>query len=242
MTTPARKAHPAEHATTPGPADLPPGAWNWLHDFARWLFGWLLGLIVRRRVHGRERIPTTGPVVMVANHSSMLDAPVIGSVLGRRPVFLTKQEMFTGPVGWLLTRVGQIPIRRGTTDRAPLLTALGVLRGGGLIGIFPEGTRGAGDVAQVHNGAAWLARSGDAVLLPVACRGTLRPPGTGRRWRPRVDVLIGEPLRMPVQKGRAGLTAASEQVRVALANLVSELDRLRDGGAPDTNQRKVEST
>jgi 1-acyl-sn-glycerol-3-phosphate acyltransferase len=245
MTTPKpdpAATEPDPAATKSGPADLPPWAWQWLHDFARWLFARVLRMIVRRRVHGRERVPVTGPVVMVANHSSMLDAPVIGSVVGRRCVFLTKQEMFTGLVGWFLTKVGQIPIRRGATDRAPLITALDVLRGGGLVGIFPEGTRGAGDVAQVHNGAAWLARSGDAVLLPVACRGTLRPSGSGRRWRPRVDVLIGEPLPVPTQKGRAGLTAASEQVRVALANLVSELDRLREGGAPDTNQRKVEST
>jgi 1-acyl-sn-glycerol-3-phosphate acyltransferase len=57
-----------------------------------------------------------------------------------------------------------------------------------------------------------------------------------------VDVLIGEPLPVPAEKGRAGLTAASDQVRVALAALVSELDRLRESAEPGTNQRKVEST
>jgi 1-acyl-sn-glycerol-3-phosphate acyltransferase len=224
-----------------GTPDLPPGAWPWLHDLGRMLVPALTALVVRRKVYGRERIPA-GPVVLVANHSSMLDGPLIGSSLGRRPVFLIKQEMYKGVVGRLLTRVGQIPVRRGAPDRAPLLTAVGVLRGGGLIGIFPEGTRGSGDVAQVHNGAAWLARSGGAVLLPVACRGTYRVPGAGRRWRPRVDILIGEPLPVPAEKGRAGLTAASDQVRAALAALVSELDRLRESGEPGTNQRKVEST
>jgi 1-acyl-sn-glycerol-3-phosphate acyltransferase len=232
-----------EHdSTTTTTADLAPGAWAWLHEVGRWLFRWVLAIIVRRRVHGLDRVPATGPVVMVANHSSMLDGPVIGSVIGRRPVFLIKQEMFKGPLGFLLTRVGQIPLRRGSADRASLLTAVRVLRGGGLIGVFPEGTRGSGDVAQAQNGAVWLARSGGAVLLPVACRGTLRQPGAGRRWRPRVDVLIGQPLPVPTERGRAGLEAATEQVRVALAALVSELDRLRAGDAPDTNQRKVEST
>lgn len=229
--------------TTPTPADLPPGTWLWLHKVAHWLFAWAMALPVRRTVHGRDRVPTTGPVVLVANHSSMLDGPVIVSVVSRRPVFLIKEEMFTGPVGAVLKRVGQVPIRRGVVDRKPLLTALGVLRGGGMVGIFPEGTRGSGDVTQVHNGAAWLARSGNAVLLPVACRGTLRPPGTRRRWRPKVDVLIGAPLPVPVQPGRAGLAAATEQVRVAMAELVSELDRLRAGGVrSDTNERKLEST
>ena len=221
-------------------ADLPPGTWLWLYRFGHWIFPAVIALLVRRKVHGRDRIPAAGPVVLVANHSSMLDGPVIVSSLhGRRPVFLIKEEMFTGPVGAVLRRVGQIPVRRGVVDRAPLLTAVDVLRGGGLIGIFPEGTRGSGDVAQAHNGAAWLARTGDAVLLPVACRGTLRQPGARRRWRPRVDVLIGEPLPAPTQPGRAGLTAATEQVRAALAALVGELDLLR--ASADIAERKVKA-
>jgi 1-acyl-sn-glycerol-3-phosphate acyltransferase len=210
-------------------ADLPPGTWLWLYRFGHRVFPWVIRLLVRRTVYGSERVPATGPVVLVANHSSMLDGPVIVSILRRRPVFLIKDEMFAGPLGFLLRRVGQIPVRRETVDRAPLLTALGVLRGGGLIGVFPEGTRGSGDVEQARGGAAWLARSGRAVLLPVACRGTFRPAGARRRWRPKVDVLVGEPLPVPEQPGRAGLAAATEQVRVALATLVDELDRLRAG-------------
>jgi 1-acyl-sn-glycerol-3-phosphate acyltransferase len=124
-------------------------------------------------------------------------------------------------------------------DRAPLFTAVQVLRAGGFVGIFPEGSRGPGDVAKAHNGAAWLARSGDAVLLPVACRGTFRPPGAPRRWRPRVDVLIGEPLPVPAARGRAALASATEEIRVALAALVTELDRLRAPGAlPDVDEGK----
>jgi 1-acyl-sn-glycerol-3-phosphate acyltransferase len=222
--------------TSPAAPDLPAGTWLWLHRFGRFVFPGVMSLLVRRRLHGRDRVPASGPVVLVANHSSMLDGPVIVTALRRRPVFLIKSELFAGPLGFLLRRVGQIPIRRGVVDRAPLQTALAVLRGGGLVGIFPEGTRGAGDVTEAHNGAAWLARSAGAVLLPVACRGTLRPAGAKRRWRPRVDVLIGQPLPVPAQPGRAGLTAATEQVRTALADLVSELDRLRAG-----TERKVET-
>jgi 1-acyl-sn-glycerol-3-phosphate acyltransferase len=220
-------------------AELPPGTWRWLHDFSRRVLPGLVAPLVRRRVYGRERIPATGPVVLVANHSSMLDGPVVTAAVCRvrRPVFLIKREMFRGPLGALLTRIGQVPINRHAVDRSPLLTAVEVLRGGGLIGVFPEGTRGAGDVASVHNGAAWLARAGAAVLLPVACRGTFRPPGSPRRWRPRVDVLVGEPLPAPAGRGRAALTAATEDVRVALAALVTELDRLRE--LPAADERKA---
>lgn len=226
------------------PPDLPPGTWPWLYRLGSAVFPGVCAVLVRRRVHHRDRVPASGPVVLVANHSSMLDGPVIASVLcgKRKPVFLVKREMFAGPLGGVLGRVGQIPISRAEIDREPLFTALRVLRGGGTIGVFPEGTRGVGDVTKAHNGAAWLARSADAVLLPVACRGTYRAPGTRRRWRPRVDVLVGEPLPVPTRRGRAALATATEEVRVALASLVTELDRLRAGGAPEPNERKVEGT
>jgi len=95
--------------------------------------------------------------------------------------------------------------------------------------VFPEGTRGVGDAASAQNGAAWLARSTNALVVPVVCRGTRRPEGTGRRFRPRVDILVGEPLAVSDVRGRAGLAAATEQIRLALADLVRELDGLRGG-------------
>ena len=93
--------------------------------------------------------------------------------------------------------------------------------------MFPEGTRGSGEVAAAEHGAAWLARTGGAVVVPVVCRGTRRPDGARRRWRPRVDVLVGKPLIIPAGGGRTGLTAATETIRAALAGMVGELDDLR---------------
>jgi 1-acyl-sn-glycerol-3-phosphate acyltransferase len=207
--------------------DLPPGSWPWLHRIALWVGKVLFPPQYRLRVHHRERIPATGPVVVVANHSAFVDGPLLFGLLGRRAVFLVKKEMFSGPVGWGLRRIGQLPVRRGAPDRRPLMAAVGVLRAGGLIGVFPEGTRGSGDVEAAQHGAAWLARAGGAVVLPVVCRGTRRPEGSGRRWRPRVDVLVGEPLTIAGGGGRTGLTSATETVRAALAGLVRELDEVR---------------
>ncbi|GAA1867335.1 lysophospholipid acyltransferase family protein [Pseudonocardia ailaonensis] len=209
--------------TTP----LPEGASARLHDVARWIGTWCFVPFLRVRVHHRERIPVTGPVVLVANHSSLVDGPLIFGLVRRRAVFWVKQEMFAGPLGPALRAIGQIPVRRGEPDRAPLTAALAVLRGGGLIGVFPEGTRGSGDVEAAQQGAAWLARSSGAQILPVVCRGTRRPRGSGRRFRPRVDVLVGEPLPAPTGKGRAELAAATETVRGALAALVADLDEVR---------------
>lgn len=186
--------------------------------------------MVRARVHGEGRVPRTGPVVLVANHSSMLEPPLIFGMLPRRSVFLVKRELFTGALGWALSKLGQLAIDRGSPERAPLLAAVRVLRNGGLVAVFPEGTRGDGSVASAEHGAAWLVRASSAVVLPVAVRGTFRPAGTRRRWRPAVDVLVGKPFALPVGRGRAGLIEATERIRTTLADLVCELDARRGAG------------
>jgi len=206
---------------------LPPGASARMHDagrvFARY---YLLGGF-RVRAHGLHRVPRTGPVVLVANHSSMVEPQLIFGMLPRRSVFLVKDGLFRGAAGWFLRRIGQVPVHRGRPDRAPLLTAVEVLRNGGLVGIFPEGTRGTGDVASAERGAAWLVRASGATVLPVATRGTLRPPGAARRFRPVVDVLVGEPFTLDVGRGRVGLEDATERLRDELAALVRTLDERR---------------
>jgi 1-acyl-sn-glycerol-3-phosphate acyltransferase len=215
---------------------LPDGALAWLHDFARWLARWLYRPAYRIRVHGRQRIPRTGPVVLVANHSSMIEPQVIFGMLGRRTVFLVKEELSGGLVGAALRWLGQLTVRRGEPDRRPMMAAVGFLRGGGLVGIFPEGTRGAG----AEQGAAWLVRSSGAVVLPVASRGTYRAAGTPRRFRPTLDLLVGEPFTVSVQRGRTGLATATEQIRARLAELVGELDTMRGQTTASTQQRRDE--
>ena len=208
-------------------AGLPDGASGWLHDFGRAIGRVCFRPAYRLRIDGLERVPRSGPVVLVANHSSMVEPQIIFGMLPRRSVFLVKEEMFTGALGWFLRRIGQVPVRRGEPDRAPLLTLSKVLRDGGLIGMFPEGTRGEGNVAAAERGAAFLLRGSDALVLPVAVRGTRRPAGGKRRFRPRVDVLVGEPFRLEVGKGRTGLVDATEKLRAEMAALVHALDERR---------------
>ncbi|RZQ60293.1 lysophospholipid acyltransferase family protein [Amycolatopsis suaedae] len=206
---------------------LPPGATPWLHDAGRVYARYYLRPAFAIRTHGVERVPRTGPLVVIANHSSMVEPQLLFGMLPRRSVFLVKEELFRGMAGRFLRRIGQVPVRRGEPDRAPLLTAVSVLRDGGAVGVFPEGTRGAGDVANAERGAAWLVRASGATVLPVATRGTRRPEGRGRRFRPRVDILVGEPFTVDVGKGRAGLETATERLRGELAGLVGALDEWR---------------
>jgi 1-acyl-sn-glycerol-3-phosphate acyltransferase len=207
--------------------DLPDGAYPRLHDLGRFLARQLYRPGFRIHVHGRERVPRTGGLLVVANHSSMIEPQLIFGMMPRRSVFLVKSELFTGVLGRALRALGQIPVHRGEPDRASLLTAVRLLRAGGAVGVFPEGTRGTGDVTSAERGAAWLARASGAAVLPVATRGTLRPPGGGRRFRPRVDLLIGEPFGIAVGPGRTGLGEATEHLRGELAALVRTLDAWR---------------
>ena len=97
--------------------------------------------------------------MLVANHSTLIEPQVIFGVLPRRSVFLVKSELVAGAARvWLLRRIGQLPVRRGEPDRAALMAAVGGAAGGGLLGVFPEGTRGSGDVSHAEQGAAWLVR------------------------------------------------------------------------------------
>lgn len=207
---------------------LPEGAVPWLHDLGRWIARWLHRPAFRLRVTGVAHVPPTGPVVLVANHSTLVEPQVIFGIIPRRSVFLVKSELSRGALGPALRAIGQIPVTRGTADRAALSTAVRLLRDGGLVGVFPEGTRGAGDVAHAEQGAAWLVRASGATVLPVATRGTLRPPGSGRRFRPKLDVLVGKPFDLVVARGRTGLADATEEIRARLADLVRELDQQRD--------------
>ncbi|GGM13334.1 lysophospholipid acyltransferase family protein [Nakamurella endophytica] len=191
----------------------------------------LAAVMYRLRIAGTDRVPATGPVLFVANHMNFFDGPVLFGALPRRVSFLIKAEAVTGPLGWLLRNVGQYSIDRDAPSRDVLMAALAQLKAGGAIGLFPEGTRGDGNVASVFSGAGWLAARAGAQVVPVAVRGTARPAGRGRRLRPVVRVLVGTPVAVPVGAGRAAVQAATDLVREHLAALVVELDSRTAAGS-----------
>ncbi|MEO3935173.1 lysophospholipid acyltransferase family protein [Dermatophilaceae bacterium Soc4.6] len=185
-------------------------------------------------VRGVERVPGHGPLVLVANHSGLLDGPLVMSVTPRPVTFLVKQELFHGFVGSVLRGVGQIPIDRTTGDRHALAAARAVLAHGGVVGVFPEGTRGRGDVQQVNQGAAWLALQTGARIVPVCVLGTRVPDRSADalpRLRSRVVIDFGEPFELESDRavpGRARLAAATDLLRDRLAGQVAAAS-LRDG-------------
>jgi 1-acyl-sn-glycerol-3-phosphate acyltransferase len=195
--------------------------------WARWVGRFLARVVWATRVEGAGNVPAHGPVVLAANHTGVVDGPVVLGVAPRPLHVLVKEEMFSGPVGAVLHAAGQIPVDRDGGRRA-LAAALAVLRRGGAVGVFPEGNRGRGDATSARAGVAWLALHAGAQVVPVAVLGTRRT-GEGVNHVPgprrRLVVRFGEPIvveRAPGTSGKQALEAANERIRTALAQLVAD--------------------
>jgi len=119
---------------------------TWLLHGGRPTSRWLIRRRYDVREHGTGHVPPQGPVIVAANHTGVIDGPLL-AIFGPRPVHaLTKREMFDGRLGRFLHSSGQIPLDRVATDRGAIRACLHVLDHGGAVGIFPEGNRGAGDL------------------------------------------------------------------------------------------------
>lgn len=172
-------------------------------------FGHALGAVLfrtvyRGRSYGAANVPADGPVIYAANHAGYMDGPLILGLAPRPVHFIVKQEMFTGPIGRLIQTMGQIPIDRSMADRAALTSALAVLQRGGVVGIFPEGRRGRGDVAAANAGTVWLALASGAPVVPVAVLGTRRTGQSISGFPPplrRVATVFGAPLQLRLPAG-----------------------------------------
>ncbi|SCD79250.1 1-acyl-sn-glycerol-3-phosphate acyltransferase [Streptomyces sp. di188] len=150
------------------------------------------------RVLGSWRVPASGPVILAVNHSHNIDGPMVMGVAPRPTHFLIKKEAFVGPLDPFLTGIGQVKVDRHSTDRTAIARAVGVLEQGGVLGIFPEGTRGEGDFASIRAGLAYFAVRSGAPIVPVAVLGSSGRPGRLIKALPplrsRVDVVFGDPF------------------------------------------------
>ncbi len=179
------------------------------------------------RAVGHERVPRTGPVILAANHTGYLDGAFVLAAAPRPTHFLVLKQTFDTAVGPLLRISGQIPIDQQVGDRGALGQALGVLGRGGVLGIFPEGGRGPGDLSNAGRGVAWLALQSGAPVVPVACLGTRATGAHADSWPRLRSPLVadfGDPVALDLPDGLPGrqrLVLAGEQIRLALAGHVA---------------------
>lgn len=192
-----------------------------------------LGMSLFRRwyrlgVLGARNVPADGPVIIAANHLGFLDGPVM-VVAAPRPVHaLAKSELFAPPLNRIMSMAGQIPIRYEAPDRKAVAAALGVLRDGRALGIFPEAHRGTGEVTTIRHGVGYLALLTGAPIVPMAILGT-RTPGMTKDGVPprgsRIEVVYGEPFAVSTEGDcarRSVIAAAGESIRQRLHDHVAE--------------------
>lgn len=175
---------------------------------------WIARPTIRAVATALWRVKTSGepfptaPFVIAANHHSFLDPPIVGAAYGRRQRFITLVDLFGNyrSLDWILRTFEVIEVRRDTVPLSPLRQALTHLHNGGVVTVFPEGTRvwRFGDI-QPRHGAAWLAVRARVPLVPVAVVGTDRVLGVDNKLhRGTVRVIVGEALH-PIGADRAAV-------------------------------------
>jgi 1-acyl-sn-glycerol-3-phosphate acyltransferase len=207
-------------------------------------------LMFRLRYRHGDRLPPRGPVLLVANHVSVLDPLACARLVfdnGRLPHFLAKQSVFKGFAGTLLRSAGQIPVARFSADAHEALEAAKAdLVAGNVVVIYPEGSVTRDPdwwPMQARTGVARLALTTDAVVLPVAQWGPQEVHDYHRkklrlRFRAPADYLVGEPVDLSAQRAqvRAGRSLSTELLRettdLIMVEVRNQLAELRGLPAP----------
>ena len=172
----------------------------WFYYVVRAIVWILLILLTRWRVRGKENIPSQGSLLIVANHLSLADPPILAVSFNRKAVFMAKEELFRSPFsGYFMRGLGAFPIHRGRLDRKALRQADQVLAQGQALAMFPEGMRShRSRLQRAFPGSALIASRSGVPILPVGITGTEKIKGAA--WllhRPQVTINIGHPFHLP---------------------------------------------
>ena len=173
---------------------------------------------------GRENIPQKDSFIMVSNHGSLLDPPILGHALGRNISFMAKAELFKIPVlGFVIKSCGAYPVKRGIADKNTIKIACKKLSNNNNIGIFIDGTRQKnGRVNRPKQGAALLAFKNQKLLLPVAIVNSHRLI----RFKfcipffSKIVIKVGKPVQPPQSSARDDLNSVTMQLQDNINHLI----------------------
>ena len=176
------------------------------YQILRWLICLAGTLAYGLRYSGRKNIPKTGPVLVVSNHQSHFDPPLIGAGCWRRMNYLARKTLFHfAPLGWLIRSLDAIPIDRDGLGLNGIKESLRRLKQGEMVLIFPEGTRtGDGEIAPFRPGFTVLAARSKAWILPVAIEGAFDAWPRSRKLPSlgTIHVVFGKPFSPEEVAGR----------------------------------------
>lgn len=196
----------------------------------------------RLKVEGREHEPRHGPFIAAFNHTSAVDAVLAGVSLRRRAYYMAKAELLSVPVvGPWVASMGTFPVRRGEPDRKALRRAFQILEQGGVLVMFPEGTRSPdGRLKAAEPGAALIALRMGVPVLPVALIGSYRVLPKGARWPKFVPVRIrvGPLLNVPRVEGRLDHQVLDTWGRRIMQEIAKLLPREQGGMSEDESDSR----
>ncbi len=198
----------------------------WFYYVARVIVKGLLKLLTHCRIKGRENIPSQGPLLIVANHLSLADPPLLGVNLGRKVMFMAKKELFRFRViAYFIGSFGAFPVYRGQLNRQALRQARQILADGLALVMFPEGTRSrSGRLRPAFSGPALIAMRSGAPILPVGIIGTEKIRGvTWLLRRPRITVNIGHPFYLPTVSSRLTKAKLTELTNFMMGHIAELL-------------------
>lgn len=166
---------------------------------ALWVVGFVIfKLLFRLSIEGKEKIPSEGGVVIAANHRSYLDPVILALLVPHRINFMAKEELFRNPIfGYFIRKLGAFPLRRDSLDKSAYQKALRVLKKGGVLALFPEGTRSlSGKLGNLKQGSIRIAIYSKVPIIPVVIRGTEEVLAPGRKIikLEKIRVKIGDPI------------------------------------------------
>ena len=180
--------------------------------------------VFKGKLIGKENIPQNDCFIMVSNHGSLLDPPILGHAVGRNISFMAKSELFKIPMlGFIIKACGAYPVRRGIADKNTIKTACEKLSKNNCIGIFIDGTRQKnGLVNKPKQGAALLAFKNQKILLPVAIINSHRlirfkffiPIFT------KLIIKVGKPVPPPLKGSKDDLILVTNQLQENINNMI----------------------
>lgn len=176
----------------------------------------------RGKVQGKPHIPRHGGAIIVSNHGSYFDPPLIAGGVGRPVAFMAKQELFRVPLlKPIIELYGAYPVNRGSADRSAIKSAIKALNQGWLVGLFLEGTRTPdGRIHKPKLGASLIAAKAQVPIIPVSLWGTERILQGGKLPKPvPLTLRIGEIIEPPASSDRPQLQATTNHCAQVLNQL-----------------------
>ncbi len=217
---------------------------SWFYYFGRFLIRVTLFLFTSTHVTGKKNLPEKGRLLVVANHLSLADPPLLGACLSRKAIFMAKEELFRHWfTRYFIRGFGAFPVSRGQMDRKAIRRAERVLDNEFVLVMFPEATRSIdARLQKAYSGSTLIALRNNTPILPVGITGTENVKGY--QWifkRPRLTVTIGNPFTLPEAEGKISrqvLDERTDYMMKHIAELLPEKYRgvYEENGAKDAVQ------